>query len=288
MSRPSSTQMAIINAIPELGPYDLEAYSSMASSNFLFPQTSGKQILPHNLPEECNVDQRLPDDFGGVPAYSYVIRFTMVRDDDPYGQGIPAGTVGYWTHDGDGCHIDSQDQIHGIRWVGQGSSLAITSDQDWTAELLLFGSNCGWPTNWDPFYNGYVNAILNTVWSSWKNNGAVANSPQKPTTMLIDTCGEWRTDGTVNSPLLGSFSSWVLSNVMWPTVIEKIWMQSINGSIKPTFDDELLVDGNSRRALKITARRILTEYPELLEATITLPPSDDGMPLETTINRRLK
>ena len=142
------------------------------------------QVFPHDLPAECNVDQRLPDNFGGVPAYSYVLRFTMIEDDDPYGQGIPTGTVGYWTHDGNGCLIDSQHQIHGIRWVGHSTSLAITEAQRWTVDLLLFGANCGWPENWDPVYNGYVNVILNSVWS--------VGGPQNPVTMLRDTCGEWR------------------------------------------------------------------------------------------------
>lgn len=226
-------QTAILNAIPQLTSEDLEAYVTMASSNFLFPQriddSGTTRILPRGgglaLPAECNVERRQPDDFGGVPAYSYVIRFTMLRDDDPYEQGIPSGTVGYWTHDGDGCHIDSHHQIHGIKWVGHSSSLAITNEQEWTVDLLLFGANCGWPTNWDALYNGYVNATLNSV----------VSEPGKIDwdAYLRTTCGEWRTDGYVSSAAQGRYPSWVISNVMWSTVFQKIWNQSLNVQLKP-------------------------------------------------------
>ncbi len=282
--------MAILNAIPQVTPEDLEAYSQMASPNFLFPQNASSfatsagnlTIPPHNLPAECNVEQRGPKGFGGVPAYSYVIRFTMIRDDDPYGQGIPAGTVGYWTHDGQGCHIDSQNQIHGIRWVGHSSSLAITKEQEWTVDLLLFGANCGWPENWDPVYNGYVNAILNSVWD--------LNSPQSPVTMLIDSCGEWRQAGKSNGPM-GSVDSWVTTNVMWGTVFSKIWPQSLNKSIKPTVGSSAdleagVLNGTQRRELKILTHRIHSDFSDevKLRDSSNLSPFDQ---FNSVINRRL-
>jgi len=279
---PNETQQAILNAIPQLTPDDLEAYSQMASPNFLFPQGPSAggvlQVFPHDLPAECNVDQRLPDNFGGVPAYSYVLRFTMIEDDDPYGQGIPTGTVGYWTHDGNGCLIDSQNQIHGIRWVGHSTSLAVTEAQKWTVDLLLFGANCGWPENWDPVYNGYVNVILNSVWS--------VGGPQNPITMLRDTCGEWRKDGTSSGPL-GTIPSWVISNVMWSTVFSKIWPQSMNASIRPTLKANMLEDGNGRRALKVLTNRLGFDYDELVkqrDSSRNLKPFDR---FASVINRRL-
>jgi len=270
MATPNATQRAILESIPQLTQDDLDAYGKLGSSNFLFPQIEGNSVsqrptvdLPHDL-NGCQAPRYSPYGFGDVPAYSYVLRFTMIRDDDPYGQGIPSGTVGYWTHDGDGCHIDSQNQIHGIRWVGHNTSLAITSDQEWAVELLLFGAFCGWPNNWDPFYNGYVNAILNTVWISWKNNGAVARSTETPTAMLDYTCGSWRTRGSVSSPG-GSADEWVISNVMWGTVIEKIWTQSING-LKPMFNDGSLENVDQRRGLKIAARRLSHDFQEEIHA----------------------
>lgn len=278
---PNETQQAILNSIPQLSADDLESYSQLGSPNFLFPQgpsAGGQlQVFPHTLPAECNVDQRLPDHFGGVPAYSYVLRFTMIEDDDPYGQGIPTGTVGYWTHDGAGCLIDSQNQIHGIKWVGHSTSLAITEAQKWTVDLLLFGANCGWPTNWDAFYNGYVNVILNSVWD--------VNSPQNPVTMLRDTCGEWRKEGISNGPL-GTISSWVVSNVMWSTVFSKIWSQSMNAGIRPTLKSNMLVDGNGRRALKILGKRLIVDFPNQirLRSSPQLKPFD---PNASVINRRL-
>lgn len=276
-------QRAILNAIPRLTEQDLDAYSEMASPNYLFPQgqAPGKtlKVLPHDLPKECNVDQLLGGigGFGGVPAYSYVIRFTMIQDDDPYGQGIPAGTVGYWTHDGQGCHIDSQNQIHGIRWVGHSSSLAITKEQKWTVDLLLFGANCSWPENWDPFYNGYVNVILNSVWG--------VNSPQSPVTMLIDSCGEWRQAGKSNSPI-GSVDTWVVTNVMWGTVFNKIWPQSVNAVVRPTLESQMVVDGNGRRALQILANKLISDFPDQLSlrSSKNLRAFD---PLAVVINRRL-
>jgi len=282
---PNDTQQAILNAIPQLTSEDLEAYSQMASPNYLFPQgqapggTPNKpllKVLPHDLPKECNVDQLQPDSFGGVPAYSYVIRFTMLQDDDPYGQGIPAGTVGYWTHDGSGCHIDDQRQIHGIRWVGHSSSLAITKEQDWTVDLLLFGANCGWPENWDPFYNGYVNVILNSVWD--------VGGPQNPVTMLIDSCGEWRQAGKSNGPM-GSVDSWVVTNVMWGTVFNKIWPQSVNAKIRPTVS-QMVDDGYGRRALQILANKLIIDFPDQLSirSSQNLRLFD---PLAVVINRRL-
>ena len=280
---PNETQQAILNAIPILTAEDLEAYSQMASPNWLFPQgpsAGGQlQVFPHDLPAECNIDQRLPDNFGGVPAYSYVLRFTMIEDDDPYGQGIPDGTVGYWTHDGDGCHIDSQNQIHGIRWVGHNSSLAITEAQFWKVELLLFGANCGWPENWDAFYNGYVNTILNSVWS--------VGGPQNPVTMLRDTCGEWLTNGTRSSATGGSIPSWVVSNTMWSTVFQPIWRQSANSvTIRPTIEKKMLENGNGRRALKILAKKVITDFPHEIElrSSPLLRPFDLNA---SVINRRL-
>ena len=280
---PNDTQQAILNAIPQLTEQDLEAYSEMASPNYLFPQGQAPggtlKVLPHDLPKECNVDQLQPDSFGGVPAYSYVIRFTMIEDDDPYGQGIPAGTVGYWTHDGQGCHIDSQNQIHGIRWVGHSSSLAITKEQEWTVDLLLFGANCSWPENWDPFYNGYVNVILNSVWD--------LNSPQSPATMLIDSCGEWRQAGKSNGPM-GSVDSWVVTNVMWGTVFNKIWPQSVNKTwnFQSTLRSRMVVDGKGRRALQILANKLISDFPDQLRlrSSQNLRAFD---PLAMVINRRL-
>ena len=282
---PNTTQRAILNAIPILTAEDLEAYTQMASPNWLFPQgpsAGGQlQVFPHDLPTECNVEKRPnhgSENYGDVPAYSYVIRFTMIQDDDPYGQGIPPGTVGYWTHDGQGCHIDDHDQIHGIRWVGHNSSLAITEAQKWTVDLLLFGANCGWPTNWDAFYNGYVNAILNSVWD--------VDGPQSPITMLRDTCGEWRTDGTSSTPNLGRMPSWVTSNTMWSPVFSKIWPQSSNDHLQSGITSNMLNDGNGRRALKILAKRMITQFPEeiRLRSSWNVRPFD---PHASVINRRL-
>lgn len=285
MTKPTSavilpTQQAILNAIPQLTPDALEAYSQMASSNYLFPQVLvGDKLIYRKiatLPDECNAP-KYANGFGGVPAYSYVIRFTMIRDDDPYGQGIPAGTVGYWTHDGQGCHIDSQNQIHGIRWVGHSSSLAITKEQQWTADLLLFGAYCGWPTNWNPVYNGYVNVLLNSVWSM--------SGLQSPITALIDTCGEWKTAGKSNGPM-GRVDSWVVTNTMWDSVISKIWKQSINPSIRPTIGNDMMVDGNGRRSLELLANRLNQDFSgEVKERdSSNLIPFDQ---FASVINRRL-
>lgn len=282
---PNQTQQAILNAIPILTAEDLEAYTQMASPNWLFPQgpsAGGQlQVFPHDLPAECNVEKRPnhgSENYGDVPAYSYVLRFTMIQDDDPYGQGIPTGTVGYWTHDGQGCHIDDEDQIHGIRWVGHSTSLAITEAQKWTVDLLLFGANCGWPTNWDAFYNGYVNAILNSVWD--------VDGPQSPITMLRDTCGEWRTDGISSTSTWGSVPSWVTSNTMWSPVFSKIWPQSSNDHLQSGITSNLLNDGNGRRALKILSKRMITQFPDeiSLRSSSYLRPLD---PHASVINRRL-
>jgi len=278
-----SSQRAMLNAIPELTEQDLIAYSEMASPNWLFPQNPVGQILAHDLPAECKVEKYLSSgsrEYGGVPAYSYVLRFTMLRDDDPYGGGIPSGSVGYWTHDGDGCHIDSQNQIHGIRWVGQGSSLAITSDQEWIVELLLFGANCGWPTNWDPFYNGYVNVILNSVWS--------VGGPQNPVTMLRDACGDWFTRGTINSPARGDEDAWVITNAMWSPIFGKIWPQSQNASIRPRIDGDLLLDGDNRSILKALGWDLVSNHDDVLVnerlKALRLHLSN---PMDAVINRRL-
>ncbi len=282
------TQQAILNAIPQLSAQDLDAYGQMASPNWLFPQCqisgSGQlQVLPHDLPAECNVERKSPQNFGGVPAYSYVLRFTMLRDDDPYGQGVPPGTVGYWTHDGNGCHIDSLNQIHGVRWVGHNSSLAITNEQEWTVELLLFGANCGWPENWDAFYNGYVNAILNSVWSHAYRTAST--KPQPPITTLNDTCGEWRTAGKSNGPM-GRVDSWVVANTMWDPVLSKIWKASTNQSIRPTLKTKFLYWEDGRRALKILARNMISEFSDQirLRSSFQLKPFD---PHASVINRRL-
>lgn len=298
---PNATQQAILNSIPQLSAQDLDAYGQMASPNWLFPQCETPEslsgikpldVLPHDLPKECNVDgygkyrrSNTHGFFGGVPAYSYVIRFTMIRDDDPYGQGIPTGTVGYWTHDGQGCHIDSQNQIHGIRWVGHSSSLAITGEQEWTVDLLLFGANCGWPENWDPFYNGYVNVILNSVWD-WNNPPHYYTPSHRSPTMLKFTCGEWRQAGKRNGPM-GSVDSWVVTNVMWETVFNKIWPQSVNAKIRPTIQvQDGCMDGNERRALKILARTMISEFSDQirLRSSLQLKHFD---PHASVINRRL-
>ena len=145
-------------------------------------------------------------------------------------------------------------------------------------EVLLFGSNCGWPTNWDSFYNGYVNAILNSVWD--------VDSPQNPITMLRDTCGEWRTDGTNNSPSQGSRRSWVISNVMWSTVFSKIWRQSQNAILRPTIKPEMMRDGNGRRALKILGKRLIADFPDQIR--LRSSPQLKGFdPHASVINRRL-
>ena len=284
---PDMTQQAILNAIPILNADDLEAYSQMASPNWLFPQGPSAggdlQVFPHDLPTECNVEKRPnhgSENYGDVPAYSYVIRFTMIQDDDPYGQGIPPGTVGYWTHDGQGCHIDSQNQIHGIKWVGHNSGLAITSQQEWIVELLLFGANCGWPTNWDAFYNGYVNAILNSVWR--------VDGPQSPTTMLRDTCGEWRTDGWISRANSTRRPDWVVSNTMWSPIFSKIWPQSQNASIRPGIHGDLLLDGDNRSRLKALGWDLVSNHDDVLVnerlKVLRLRLSDT---MDVVINRRL-
>ena len=278
-------QTAILNAIPQLTSEDLEAYATMASSNWLFPQIEGNATsqrpvtdLPHDL-NGCQAPKYSRYGLGGVPAYSYVLRFTMLRDDDPYGQGVPPGTVGYWTHDGDGCHIDSQNQIHGIKWVGHNSGLAITGDQEWTVDLLLFGANCGWPENWDAFYNGYVNAILNSVWNH-PHSRLIMDTPA-----LKDTCGVWRKLG-YTSNLGRTANEWVISDVMWTTVFSKIYRQSANALLRPTIKPDMLKDGKGRRALKILAKRLITGFPDQIRLRSS-PQLRSFDPHASVINRRL-
>ena len=286
MPTPNDTQQAILNAIPQLTADDLEAYGEMGSANYLFPQLEGNPAsqrpaadLPHDL-NGCQVQRFSPYGLGDVPAYSYVLRFTMIKDEDPYGQGVPTGTVGYWTHDGDGCHIDSMGQIHGIRWVGHNSSyLAITHEQEWTVQLLLFGANCGWPTNWDAFYNGYVNAILNSVWDLDDPLSTPA------TTILKDTCGVWRTLGFSSSPGRTA-QEWVISNVMWDPVLSKIWRSSTNRTLLPMIESKMVDNANGRRALKISAKRMITDFSDeiSLRSSPNLRLFD---PHASVINRRL-
>jgi len=77
---------------------------------------------------------------------------------------------------------------------------------------------------------------------------------EAPNTMLIETCGSWRTKGFTSSPGRTA-DEWVISNVMWEPVFGKIWTQSVN-YLRPMLRDELLVNVDQRRALKITARRL--------------------------------
>lgn len=285
MAALNPVQTAILNAIPQLTSEDLEAYATMASPNWLFPQREGNvesqrpaTDLPHDL-NGCQVPKYSTYGLGDVPAYSYVLRFTMLRDDDPYGQGVPPGTVGYWTHDGDGCFIDGHHQIHGVSWVGHNSSLAITNEQEWTVDLLLFGANCGWPENWDAFYNGYVNAILNSVWKR-PHSHLIMDGPA-----LGDTCGVWRKLGYTSNPGRTA-NEWVISDVMWTTVFSKIYRQSANALLRPTIQAEMLKDGTGRRALKILAKRLITGFPDqiLLRSSPQLRSFD---PHASVINRRL-
>jgi hypothetical protein len=102
--------------------------------------------------------------------------------------------------------------------------------------------------------------------------------------MLIDSCGEWRQAGKSNGPM-GSVDSWVVTNVMWGTVFNKIWPQSVNAKIRPTVS-QMVDDGYGRRALQILANKLIIDFPDQLSirSSQNLRSFD---PLAAVINRRL-
>ena len=230
------------------GALDLEealnAYTRLASPNFLWPKqqfyTDESYLpIPSNLPNECVMNGANDDDhyhIGDSIPYSSILRFTMIRDDDPYGQGVPAGSVGYWTlplnstgkHLNSSCFIDGAGQIHGIQWEGLNSNLAITGDQDYKVEIILIGANCSWPESWDALFNGYVNAALNTVCQIHARDiTSLQKGEREHQAMLMSQiAGIFQGDGFVENATLGDHGSW--------ETLAGIWRQSQNVRIAPT------------------------------------------------------
>lgn len=256
---------AMLAAIPLIGEPELDAYTRLASTNYLWPvqRPANADLIPSNLPKECvhpfvlsNPNQVVTDQFtGNSTPYSSILRFTMIRDDDPYGQGVPAGSVGYWTlpmiysngkHLNSSCYIDGMGQIHGIQWEGLKSGLAITGDQEYKVEIILIGANCSWPESWDALFNGYVNAALNTVCQ-------ITSLPSTPAAFAINPRpsqkgeiehqarlmsqiaglfeGELQDGSGLTQSTLGQFA--IIDEDSW-RMIAGIWRQSQNCRIAPT------------------------------------------------------
>ena len=160
---PNETQQAILNAIPQLTPDDLEAYSQMASPNSLPAGECWRwtQVFP-DLPAECNADQRLPDNFGGVPAY-LVLRFTMIEDNDPSDRGFPPERwdTGRTTGTAVSSTVITNPRHQGWTQHQPGDNERPEVDGGFTAvrSQLRLARELG------SRYNGYVNVILNSVWS---------------------------------------------------------------------------------------------------------------------------
>lgn len=217
------------------------------------------------------------------PPYSSILRFTMIRDDDPYGQGVPAGSVGYWTlpmmnsngkHLNSSCFIDGMDQIHGIQWEGLKSGLALTGDQDYKVEIILIGANCSWPESWDALFNGYVNAALNTVCQitnpgmrSWMQKDEVGHQAM----LMSEIAGVFKSDlpNLLDNQLPQAIGSLPKPLSGWE-VIAGIWRQSQNVRIAPTLPttDPIII------------RKLGNRVVEDLQAT-------QSSSLVSVINRRL-
>ena len=230
-------------AIPGIGESELDAYTRLASTNYLWPMQQFDNYLqnstiPSNLPKECSLDRGSREPFiGNSTPYSSILRFTMIRDDDPYGQGVPAGSVGYWTlpminsngkHLNSSCFIDGVGQIHGIQWEGFKSGLALTGDQDYKVEIILIGANCSWPESWDPLFNGYVNAALNTVCQIYARDipSLQKGEMEHQAMIMSQIAGIFKGDGFVENATLGDHGSW--------EILAGIWRQSQNVRIAPT------------------------------------------------------
>lgn len=287
---------AMVAAIPEIGESELDAYTRLASPNFLWPihfNYTNTTPIPSNLPKECFMgvsNQQLLDKYGITPIpynskpYSSILRFTMIRDDDPYGQGVPAGSVGYWTlpminsngkHLNSSCFIDGMGQIHGIQWEGLKSGLALTGDQDYKVEIILIGANCSWPESWDALFNGYVNAALNTVCQI--TNPGLRSGIQKDEVghqamLMSQIAGVFKSDlpnllDNQIGPQPPGYSKKPLSG--WE-MIAGIWRQSQNVRIAPTLPttDPIII------------RKLGNRVVEDLQAT-------QSSSLVSVINRRL-
>lgn len=281
---------AMVAAIPEIGESELDAYTRLASTNYLWPihfNFGKKNPIPSNLPKECFMGMGVSNqqllELEQSPPYSSILRFTMIRDDDPYGQGVPAGSVGYWTlpmmnsngkHLNSSCFIDGMDQIHGIQWEGLKSGLALTGDQDYKVEIILIGANCSWPESWDALFNGYVNAALNTVCQitnpgmrSWMQKDEVGHQAM----LMSEIAGVFKSDlpNLLDNQLPQAIGSSPKPLSGWE-VIAGIWRQSQNVRIAPTLPttDPIII------------RKLGNRVVEDLQAT-------QSSSLVSVINRRL-